>query len=37
MANALADATGVRIHSLPLSPDRIFSRLAELSGGPDTP
>jgi putative selenate reductase molybdopterin-binding subunit len=31
MANALADATGIRIHSLPLSADRIFSRLAELS------
>jgi CO/xanthine dehydrogenase Mo-binding subunit len=36
MANALADATGVRFHSLPLSPDRIFSGLAELAGGPDT-
>jgi putative selenate reductase molybdopterin-binding subunit len=31
MANALADATGIRIHSLPLSADRIFSRLAEMS------
>jgi CO/xanthine dehydrogenase Mo-binding subunit/aerobic-type carbon monoxide dehydrogenase small subunit (CoxS/CutS family) len=31
MANALADATGVRIHSLPLSADRIFSSLAGLS------
>jgi CO/xanthine dehydrogenase Mo-binding subunit len=30
MSNALADATGVRYHSLPLSADRIFSRLAEL-------
>jgi CO/xanthine dehydrogenase Mo-binding subunit/aerobic-type carbon monoxide dehydrogenase small subunit (CoxS/CutS family) len=37
MANALVDATGVRIHSLPLSPDRIFAQLAELSGGPYTP
>jgi CO/xanthine dehydrogenase Mo-binding subunit/aerobic-type carbon monoxide dehydrogenase small subunit (CoxS/CutS family) len=30
MANALADATGIRFQSLPLSPDRIFTRLAEL-------
>ncbi len=30
LANALADATGSRFHSLPLSADRIFSRLAEL-------
>jgi len=30
MGNALADATGIRFHSLPLSADRIFSRLAEL-------
>jgi CO/xanthine dehydrogenase Mo-binding subunit len=30
MGNALADATGIRFHSLPFSPDRIFSRLAEL-------
>ena len=30
IANALADATGIRYHSLPLSADRIFSRLAEL-------
>jgi CO/xanthine dehydrogenase Mo-binding subunit len=30
MANALADATGIRFHSLPLSPDRIFARLADL-------
>jgi CO/xanthine dehydrogenase Mo-binding subunit len=30
MANALADATGIRFHSLPLSADRIFARLAEL-------
>jgi CO/xanthine dehydrogenase Mo-binding subunit len=30
MGNALADATGIRFHILPFSPDRIFSRLAEL-------
>jgi CO/xanthine dehydrogenase Mo-binding subunit/aerobic-type carbon monoxide dehydrogenase small subunit (CoxS/CutS family) len=30
MGNALADATGIRFHSLPFSADRIFSRLAEL-------
>jgi CO/xanthine dehydrogenase Mo-binding subunit/aerobic-type carbon monoxide dehydrogenase small subunit (CoxS/CutS family) len=30
LANALADATGVRIHSLPLSADRIFAHLAVL-------
>jgi len=29
LGNALADATGIRFHSLPLSADRIFSRLAE--------
>jgi putative selenate reductase molybdopterin-binding subunit len=28
MGNAIADATGIRIHSLPFSADRIFSRLA---------
>jgi CO/xanthine dehydrogenase Mo-binding subunit len=37
MGNALADATGIRFHSLPLSADRIFSRLTELPGGPATP
>jgi CO/xanthine dehydrogenase Mo-binding subunit len=30
LGNALADATGVRFHSLPFSADRIFSRLAGL-------
>jgi putative selenate reductase molybdopterin-binding subunit len=30
LANALADATGIRFHSLPLSADQIFSHLAEL-------
>jgi putative selenate reductase molybdopterin-binding subunit len=30
LANALADATGIRFRSLPLSADRIFSRLARL-------
>jgi CO/xanthine dehydrogenase Mo-binding subunit len=29
LGNALADATGIRFHSLPFSADRIFSRLAE--------
>jgi CO/xanthine dehydrogenase Mo-binding subunit len=37
LANALADATGVRFHSLPLSADRVFARLAELQQDPDTP
>ncbi len=30
LGNALADATGIRFHSLPFSADRIFSRLAGL-------
>lgn len=30
LGNALADATGIRFHSLPFSADRIFSRLADL-------
>jgi CO/xanthine dehydrogenase Mo-binding subunit/aerobic-type carbon monoxide dehydrogenase small subunit (CoxS/CutS family) len=30
LGNALANATGVRFHSLPFSADRIFDRLAEL-------
>jgi CO/xanthine dehydrogenase Mo-binding subunit len=29
LANALTNATGIRFHSLPLSADRIFTRLAE--------
>jgi putative selenate reductase molybdopterin-binding subunit len=29
LANAIADATGVRYRSLPLSPERIYSRLAD--------
>jgi CO/xanthine dehydrogenase Mo-binding subunit len=29
IANALADATGVRFPDLPFTPDRIFSKLAE--------
>jgi putative selenate reductase molybdopterin-binding subunit len=37
MGNALADATGIRFHSLPMSADRIFSRLAELPRGTATP
>ena len=32
MGNAIADATGIRYHSLPFSADRIFSRLNELTG-----
>jgi CO/xanthine dehydrogenase Mo-binding subunit len=34
LGNALADATGIRFHDLPLSADRIFARLAESHGGP---
>jgi CO/xanthine dehydrogenase Mo-binding subunit/aerobic-type carbon monoxide dehydrogenase small subunit (CoxS/CutS family) len=30
MGNAIADATGIRFESLPFSPDRIFSRLAQV-------
>ncbi|MEO8205260.1 MAG: molybdopterin cofactor-binding domain-containing protein, partial [Chthoniobacterales bacterium] len=30
LVNALADATGIRFTSLPVSPDRIFAQLAEL-------
>jgi len=37
LGNALADATGVRFPSLPLSADRIFSQLAESTGGLDAP
>jgi putative selenate reductase molybdopterin-binding subunit len=37
MGNALADATGIRFHSLPFSADRIFERLAELQQGSDMP
>jgi CO/xanthine dehydrogenase Mo-binding subunit/aerobic-type carbon monoxide dehydrogenase small subunit (CoxS/CutS family) len=33
LGNALADATGLRFHSLPFSADRIFSRLADLGAG----
>jgi CO/xanthine dehydrogenase Mo-binding subunit len=29
LANALADATGIRFHSLPLAPDRIYQAIAE--------
>jgi len=34
IANALADATGVRFADLPLTPDRIFERLGALHGPP---
>jgi putative selenate reductase molybdopterin-binding subunit len=37
IGNALADATGIRFHSLPFSADRIFSRLAEVPAGTATP
>ena len=37
MGNALADATGIRFHSLPFSADRIFSRLARFAIPSDTP
>jgi CO/xanthine dehydrogenase Mo-binding subunit len=30
LGNALADATGIRFHSLPFSADRLFAELAEL-------
>jgi CO/xanthine dehydrogenase Mo-binding subunit len=30
LGNALADATGIRFHSLPFSADRVFAQLAEL-------
>jgi putative selenate reductase molybdopterin-binding subunit len=30
LANALADATGIRFDSLPFTPDRIFRQLADL-------
>jgi CO/xanthine dehydrogenase Mo-binding subunit len=30
LGNAIADATGIRFHSLPFSADRLFARLAEL-------
>jgi CO/xanthine dehydrogenase Mo-binding subunit len=32
LANALADATGIRFHSLPLSPERIFAAIHEKHG-----
>jgi CO/xanthine dehydrogenase Mo-binding subunit/aerobic-type carbon monoxide dehydrogenase small subunit (CoxS/CutS family) len=34
LGNALADATGIRFHSLPFSADRIFAPLAELPSDP---
>jgi putative selenate reductase molybdopterin-binding subunit len=37
MGNALANATGIRFHSLPFSADRIFSRLADLQDDRDIP
>ncbi|MEV3966457.1 aldehyde oxidase, partial [Nocardia sp. NPDC050193] len=37
LANAVHDATGVRFRSLPLTPDRIWSRLAERQSVPTGP
>ncbi|EFL13468.1 molybdopterin cofactor-binding domain-containing protein [Streptomyces sp. C] len=37
LANALRDATGVRFRELPLSPERIYSRLGESSPAPTGP
>jgi CO/xanthine dehydrogenase Mo-binding subunit len=36
LANAVADATGVRYRSLPLSPERIYSRLGDSRLVPTT-
>jgi CO/xanthine dehydrogenase Mo-binding subunit/aerobic-type carbon monoxide dehydrogenase small subunit (CoxS/CutS family) len=36
LANALADATGVRFHSLPLAPDRIYQAIAATAQGAGT-
>jgi len=33
LANALADATGIRFGDLPLAPDRIYQRIYEKHGG----
>ena len=33
IANAVADATGVRCRDLPLAPDRVFRALAAHRGG----
>jgi CO/xanthine dehydrogenase Mo-binding subunit len=32
LANALADATGIRFGDLPLAPDRIYRRIYEKHG-----
>lgn len=37
LANALHDATGVRFRSLPLTPERIYSRLIEKQSVPTGP
>jgi CO/xanthine dehydrogenase Mo-binding subunit len=37
LANALADATGIRFHSLPLAPDRIYQALAAKHAPAATP
>ncbi|MGD9894768.1 MAG: molybdopterin-dependent oxidoreductase [Dehalococcoidia bacterium] len=35
LANAIADATGIRFHSLPLAPDRIYRAISDKFTGPD--
>lgn len=37
LANALANATGIRFTHLPFSPDRIFQQLAEIKQAPPRP
>jgi xanthine dehydrogenase YagR molybdenum-binding subunit len=34
IANAVHDATGVRVRDLPITPDRLLARLADASGAP---
>jgi CO/xanthine dehydrogenase Mo-binding subunit/aerobic-type carbon monoxide dehydrogenase small subunit (CoxS/CutS family) len=37
LANAIADATGVRLHATPFRPDRIFAAMLEKSAAPVLP
>jgi CO/xanthine dehydrogenase Mo-binding subunit len=37
LANAVADATGVRFRDLPLTPDRIYGRLVSQAVAPARP
>jgi putative selenate reductase molybdopterin-binding subunit len=37
LANALADATGIRFHATPFRPDRIFGAIVEKYGAPPPP